>query len=175
MENFIYTKENCLNKELCNKIIEYFEKNIAIKSKTKSKNCNTMFFSLNSNKLEFEAKIIKLLKSEIDNYVNLYGRFIAGYNKKEVYANNFFIKKIQKNTKNGYIPHSLSGDNKLITFVFYLNTVDQEKHDILVDNINIDPKEGMLLLFPSDWTFPYQLNSSLNDDKYILKGEIVCV
>ena len=25
MENFIYTKENCLNKELCNKIIEYFE------------------------------------------------------------------------------------------------------------------------------------------------------
>ena len=59
--------------------------------------------------------------------------------------------------------------------IIYLNTITTHERvgdDIFFDNTYISPIEGKLVLFPSDWTFPYKHNCSLLEDKYILKGEI---
>ena len=170
MENFIYTKENCLNRDFCNQIIEHFENN------NKQNSCNTNTLSVNPNNkfIEFESKIINTLKNEINNYMQIYGKFLGGYDKKDIYTNHYCIYKI-KNTNVGYTQYVPSRDNTIINFIFYLSNNDQLNNDILLDSINIIPKEGMLVLFPADWTLPYRIFSRLNEDKYILKGEIVFV
>jgi hypothetical protein len=169
MESLIYTKENAINKQFCKKLIDKFEKKYI--GEIINDNC---ILKLNNKFIEIETEIKDVLKTEIDNYIQIYDKFIINKKyKKDVYVTQICIQKINKDTINNYnLFYPMK--NQFITFIIYLNTITTDERvcdDIFFDNTYISPIEGKLVLFPSDWTFPYKHNCSLLEDKYILKGE----
>jgi len=177
MESFIYTKEQSINSELCTQIIDYYEKTY-INSKNNKNNNIHMTFGNDKNFIKIENKLTDILKVEINNYIQLFKLFFTDYKyNKDIYTKKYLIKKINKNTNTKYNTFLPSKNNNFITFIFYLNTInindDNKGTDIFFDNTHINPTQGKLVLFPSDWIFPHKHDSSLTEDKYILKGEIV--
>ena len=61
---------------------------------------------------------------------------------------------------------------RVITFIWYLNDVEEGGETEFIDGTIIKPKKGQLLLFPSDWTYMHKGNMPLSNDKYICTGWI---
>ena len=60
----------------------------------------------------------------------------------------------------------------LLTFLFYLNTLEEGGHTEFWGNYKIKPETGKLLLFPASWTFPHCGKTPISDNKYIITGWI---
>ena len=64
---------------------------------------------------------------------------------------------------------------RIITFLWYLNTVEEGgETEFFNGRISIKPEKGKLLLFPSTWTYIHRGNMPISNDKYILTGWIYC-
>ena len=59
---------------------------------------------------------------------------------------------------------------RVITFLWYLNTVEEGGETELLGSVNIKPERGKLLLFPASWTFPHRGKMPISHDKYIVTG-----
>jgi hypothetical protein len=85
----------------------------------------------------------------IQRYIKQVGRYI--------YHNDFDIKP---NTN----------EFRVITFLWYLNTVEEGGETDLWGTHKIKPEAGKLLLFPACWTFPHTGKIPISDNKYIITG-----
>ena len=89
-----------------------------------------------------------------------------------LFDSGYQVQKYYKN-KGHYTWHSddkiTKHDVRYITFIFYLNTVDDGGETCFCD-FKIKPKEGTLLLFPATWTYIHKGNTPVSDNKYILTG-----
>jgi hypothetical protein len=180
---YIYEKENSLDIELCKKIIDLFEKSekkhdgIIISGLSKNiKNTSDLHF--NSEKDLFED-IDKILYIELNK--NLY-YYIDKINEKcktlqyESFTDSGF--NIQKYIKNEgkYIYHNdeyiTKNTKRILTYIWYLNDVDDGGETEFFGNYKIKPKCGKLVIFPASWTFPHCGLTPKSNDKYILTGWI---
>lgn len=59
---------------------------------------------------------------------------------------------------------------RIITYLWYLNDVEEGGETVVFDNIKIKPEAGKLLLFPASWMFPHKGNVPISNDKYIVTG-----
>jgi hypothetical protein len=59
---------------------------------------------------------------------------------------------------------------RVITFLWYLNTVEEGGETEFWGTHTIKPETGKLLLFPASWTFPHRGKMPISDDKYIITG-----
>lgn len=59
---------------------------------------------------------------------------------------------------------------RIITFIFYLNDVDEGGETEIWGHTHIKPTTGKLLLFPACWTFPHCGKMPISSDKYIITG-----
>ena len=58
-----------------------------------------------------------------------------------------------------------------LTYLWYLNTVDQGGETEFYDGTKISPERGKLLLFPATWTFYHRGRPPLgNKNKYVCTG-----
>ena len=57
-----------------------------------------------------------------------------------------------------------------LTFLWYINDVEEGGETEFFGNHKIKPEAGKLILFPASWTFPHCGKMPISDDKYIITG-----
>ena len=187
MDNLIYVNHS-LTREICDTIIKWFEneENKHIGQTIGGVNTqykNTLDFKIpNTNTIWDE--INKILQNELQQHLNNYITEIKNhfnYNILYVDSTTAFFEdcyNIQKYNKNeGFYKYHNDFDidvnnNKLrkLTYIWYLNDVDEGGETELLKDILIKPKCGNLLLFPACWTFPHRGIMPISNDKYIITG-----
>jgi hypothetical protein len=195
LNNFIYQNNNSISKLLCKEIIELYENPEIIKNKGVTiggLNTNikdTTDFTIPSCNKKWE-KIEKFLYKELNKNLTEYLKQINNDSYKPENNNNmdstlfkgetlevrsFMIQKYEKNIGK-YVYHNdfkfESNTNKyrVITFLWYLNTIDEGGETEFWDNYKIKPTAGKLILFPATWCFPHRGKTPISDNKYIITG-----
>lgn len=197
---YIYINETSLSKIVCNELINIFENSQnkydglthgGLNKKIK----DTTDISIPSNDKTW-FKYHKLLKEELfrnlKNYIDLIDNYSNDYNnsnlnspykfshiecQKGMRVKVFLMQKYDK-CKGRYIYHNDSRidvkikEQRIITFLWYINDVEEGGETCFGDEIQIRPEQGKLILFPSCWTFPHCGKMPISSDKYIITGWI---
>ena len=202
LENYFYINNNSLSKELCNEIINLFENEnektgkyegvTAAGLNKKIKDTSDFIIpNKNENNKPQWKKIREVLDKELNNNVKQYVKKINdcvsvneenSTHKYKVFNDfvTFETIQIQKydKQKGRYIYHQdFSCDWKekqyrVITFLWYLNDVDEGGETEFWGSYKIKPEKGKLLFFPATWTYPHRGMMPISNDKYIITGWI---
>jgi hypothetical protein len=60
--------------------------------------------------------------------------------------------------------------HRVLTYLWYLNDVDEGGETEFCGDFKIKPTEGKLILFPASWCYPHKGIMPLSNDKYIITG-----
>ena len=186
--NYICEYKNSIPNILCNEIIKLFEtqdnKNEGLTICGINKNIkDTTDYVIPKNDIKWK-KIENFLYKELLNKLN---KYIKTHSKNEydtenvkykifnqtIKLQNFMIQKYDKN-KGKYIYHddfhSEDIGQRIITFIWYLNNVEEGGNTVFWENYKIKPEQGKLILFPSFWCYPHKGELPLSSDKFIITG-----
>lgn len=193
LENCIYVNPTAICRQLCAEIIEFFEKEksydgvtagglnknikdtkdfVIKKDDAKWSRIRTFLENeLSRNCKEYVGKLASQMQKEEENSSSKYHLFSKNF----VETDTFMIQKYEKG-QGRYIYHddfSIDWENKkhrVITFLFYLNDVEEGGETEFWREMKIKPEAGKLLLFPCAWTYPHRGLMPKSCDKYILTG-----
>jgi hypothetical protein len=200
MNQYFFINKKSISKELCKKIIDFYHEddgkyqgvtagglnknvkdtrdlNIPTNSENpnyeKWRNIHTFLEKeLNKNVKEYVKNLDNNINSNHEkentdeNYFN-FGNFLSN--------ESFMIQHYTKN-KGRYIYHNdftcdyVNKKFRVITFLWYLNDVEEGGETEFWTSHKIKPEAGKLLLFPACWTFPHRGTIPLSSDKYIITG-----
>ena len=130
----------------------------------------------------FESKkdsLSKELNNNVTEYVKKYNNMV--HPTYQIFHANYLSTasmQLQKYEKNigKYVYHEDSrcdfNDRKIrkLTFLWYLNDVDEGGETEFWSSYRIKPEAGKLVLFPASWTFPHKGNVPISNNKYIITG-----
>jgi len=191
MAEYVFLEKKSIPDLLCKTIIELFEKEEYKREGSTLSGVNksikkTTDFIIPKND-ETWQDIEKFLYEELSRNIKKYKKIIGdGYNIENNYnieydtfenallfTETFMIQKYEKNDGK-YVYHNDFAKKKnsyrVITFLWYLNTVEEGGETVFWENYKIRPEEGKLLLFPATWTYPHTGKMPLSDHKYIITG-----
>jgi len=194
-EKFIYESPNAISEEICTSIIELFEASETYPGVTASGEVpdvkKTMDFLIPIDSLYREDsswnKICQTLSESLQNNINVY---LKGLNKSHpqfIEENYKFIPAKYLTEEHYQIQKYKKGEGKykyhedfsvrwerrqyrVITFLWYLNTIEEGGETELLGTVRVKPEAGKLLLFPACWTFPHRGRMPISHDKYIVTG-----
>ena len=189
MDPYIYINNKCISKDLCYDIIDIFKQHTTNKAKTLS-GVNTQILNAHGvSSIDIRhndwSKINDLVKNELILNVNNYITNIDRINNQSIYKHfksqdivfdNFNIQVYKSNENGHYIYHTdnnidtNNSTERCITFILYLNNVEEGGETTFYNNIKIKPQGGKLVLFPSTWTYPHCSCPVISNDKYIIVG-----
>jgi hypothetical protein len=192
MKNYIIQYKNSLSENLCDKILDKFNSTenksdgVTIGGLNKEvKNTKEVYINYgNPNWAEIEENLHRELNNKVSDYINkVYnhindkGEIIKLASKETILTDNkcFQIQKYEKNV-GFYKYHSdnLIEYNRLrtrhITFLWYLNTVEEGGETEFWGYHRVKPEKGKLVLFPACWTYPHTGLMPISEDKYIITG-----
>lgn len=186
----IYEFEDVLSSELCKEIIQKYEldnrKRVGVCSGGGFKN-QKMKVSLDLcfNVLEEWSLITDRIFKTVENYIKTFAReiIINGPLSEDDYFSclgpiSTPWMNIQRTDKSGFFDWHLdynSDEDRLIAFIFYLNTLDEEDggETEFYNGNKIRPKEGKLIIFPTDIVHVHRGCMVKTDkSKYIITGFI---
>jgi len=183
---YIYSTKNSLSKSLCEEIIDRFEKEdkkragITFAGENKDIK-DTLDFHLSHNPDAWKD-IDKVLTNELSKALNLYFETINKDIKILVCDNltdlGFQIQKYNKGVGK-YIFHNdhqiylKDGMDRALTYIWYLNDVEEGGETSFFNKGKIRPEQGKLVLFPSCWTYPHAGIMPISSDKYIITGWVL--
>jgi len=172
--------ENVLSERICDNIINKFnnyntEKNIC------NKDCNLSFYDISK-----EPKDLHLWKEIDDIIYKILGEYISIYIKHchdtiiyfpyhNINDNGYTINKYYKNIGFQNFKHDFEWndlDASIISFIFFLNTIEYDGEIEFINGVKIFPKKGNLIFYPSTWDISYKHNISNNLDKYTITGKL---
>jgi hypothetical protein len=61
---------------------------------------------------------------------------------------------------------------RTLTYLWYLNDVDEGGETLFYNGTKIKPETGKLLIFPAIWSYPHSGLMPISNDKYIMTGWI---
>lgn len=191
MENnvmdLLYVKDGSLSSELCNDMINLFEQSDGrydgLTAGGLSKHIkDTTDFIITDGGTHWD-KFNKLLSKELNNNVKEY---VTKYSKQvndtyRIFATTYLttdsmqLQKYNKNIgkyiyHNDYICDWKNNKMRQLTFIWYLNDVEEGGETEFWSKYRIKPEAGKLVLFPASWTFPHRANIPISNDKYIITG-----
>jgi hypothetical protein len=187
MEDFIYRAES-LSTTLCDKIIELFENeptkvpgktgggyNPKIKKTTDF--CIPVILTTESIWFEINDILHNQLYHHLDIYINkIKEKYNVNLlNRNFLFEDTFMIQKYEKN-KGEYVYHHDFSLNikkqkyRMLTFIWYLNDVEEGGETEFWGSYIIKPKKGYLLLFPSGWFYKHCGKMPISSCKYIITG-----
>jgi len=174
MEEFIYINDS-LTETICDEIIEKFDSECNCKKKI------DIPIDMQNDSIFSNMKDIVL--NEINKHINIYYEnlnnniffFDKVHDTKTI--DKFVIKKYKKNDccsmyHNDYLIDFQNKKSRILTFIFFLNTIDEGGEIEFFGYHKIKPEKGKIIIFPSEWFFPYSEKISISDDKYVIKGWI---
>ena len=196
-ENYFYINNNSISKELCNEIINLFEKEttkyegITASGLNKDVKDTIDFLIPTQNKKTIWSKIRTFLDKELEKNIKKYVKYIndcinineeLSSHKYREFKNNLSFETIQiqryDKQKGRYIYHqdfSCDWEQKkyrVITFLWYLNDVEEGGETEFWNTHKIKPEKGKLLFFPATWTYPHRGMMPISNNKYIMTGWI---
>mgnify|MGYP003330289874 CR=1 FL=1 len=65
---------------------------------------------------------------------------------------------------------STGKESRFLTYLWYLNTVEEGGHTEFIDGTKIKPEMGKLILFPAAWPFYHRGTKPIREKKYICTG-----
>lgn len=200
LENYFYINKNSLSIELCKEMIklfetEQFDKYEGVVAGGLNKDVkDTIDFQIptkNVNNKPEWTKIRTLLDKELTNNVKKYVKdinesiTIEEENSSQKYrlfdeSITFEVMQMQRYTKNKgrYVYHNdfrsdwMAKKYRVITFLWYINDVEEGGETEFWASHRIKPEAGKLLLFPATWTYPHRGMMPISNDKYIVTGWI---
>jgi len=198
MYNYIYENEYSIPDLLCNEIICKYEKNKNLHYQglthggVQKQIKDTRDFLIPKCNQENDEwyKIEQFLYKELKNNFNSYKKYINNTNNflpqnnynnyyeilsKSQHVENFMIQKyIKQNGKYSYHDDFFNDfknkRHRTVTYLWYLNDVEQGGETEFWGNYKIKPKKGKLIFFPASWCFPHRGNMPISNDKYIITG-----
>lgn len=200
IDTFIYLNKNSISHELCDDLIKLFEEETDGKYEgithgglNKDIKDTTDFIIAKKNEkwskmydfLEKELKTnMKKYYTQLNKYDELCGYSNHGQKSSKKYKilnyekfdiSTFMMQRYKKNTGR-YIYHNdfsidyKNSKHRVVTYLWYLNTVEEGGETEFWGNYKIKPEKGKLLLFPACWTFPHCGKMPISDNKYIITG-----
>lgn len=185
MDKLIYLNKS-LPEELCDTIIEMFEKEETRYEGVTAQGLNkkvkdTMDFVI-PNDSERWKRVLNTLTKELHRNLNLYIKDMKQnlpdyplFSKNYLFENSFQIQRYNKNIGKYVYHHDHdirfeNKDHRVITYLWYLNTVEEGGQTEIWGDTKIKPETGKLLLFPASWTFPHSGLMPISNNKYIITG-----
>jgi hypothetical protein len=181
--NFIKIYEDSLDEETCDLLINILETNEKTTDGVIHNGVNKQFKNtkdLHSHiwKNEYtllDQKIYNELHKKLHTYfidINTNNdTFIHPYD--NLNDSGFQIQKYFKN-EGFYKYHNdfyLEGNKfRTLTYLWYLNDVEEGGETEFLNLLKIKPKKGCLVIFPSCWTYQHRGCMPTSNDKYILTG-----
>jgi hypothetical protein len=183
IEKFIYLNETSLSPELCKDIIILYENERFGKypgvtgSGYNPEIKNALDFIIPNN--DSWCRVRNFLIGELHRNLKLYLEYLkTNFNiiiKEELFQETFLMHKYTKN-QGKYIYHNdfniewKTKSHRIITYLWYLNSIDEGGETEILGNIKIKPKDGKLLIFPATWTYAHSGKIPISDNKYIITG-----
>lgn len=165
MNKFIWSKSNALSSEFCKKVIYKFERDLR---KVSGKTLGGFNDSVKKS-TDIGISYLSEWKNEDEVFYKSLHESLFEY--KQYLAENLHnnIKDL-KLTDTGYqIQRTIGGEGfynwhhdfyedycngcRIITFIWYLNTVESGGETEFIDGTKINPEEGKLIFFPATWDF----------------------
>lgn len=184
MNNFIEIYKNALSQELCESMIEEFEK-AQKKGMTrtrkesdgpdvpKTRKDDTAFLGLAANNFKIYVEFINILWEQV------YKRYIEKYEAADFATVHSFSVKIQKTEPGqGYhVWHSEVGHrqdcNRILAWAGYLNdNFEAGETEFLYQQYRYKPVKGDMIVFPAAFTHIHRGNPPIGGTKYIVTGWI---
>lgn len=191
--DLIYTNPFSISKQLCDEIIHLYERDtktvgqIGMGVNRDVKDTLDLIIPNNGIWGDIFTLLENEIKKNIDKYIDILNNSVINNEnnpfkyrvldletfKTPTFMIQRYIKQIGK-----YTYHSdgrIDWEQKMtrvITFIWYLNTVDEGGETELWGNYIVKPEAGKILLFPACWTFPHTGKMPISDNKYIITGWI---
>jgi hypothetical protein len=184
--NFIYENSVSIPDELCDNIIELFDLQEnkgagstygGIQKDIK----DTTDFNIPRHNSENWSKIWKFLLNELHKNLKVYHkRLIDNYQVYNILTENVIIENFMvQHYKKGVGKYTYHNDGqtnyrlntrRIITYIWYLNDVDEGGETEFFREYRITPQKGKIVLFPANWCYPHCGKVPISSDKYIITG-----
>jgi prolyl 4-hydroxylase len=175
LNDLIKVYDNVLPINVCQSLIDFYEKNLD-KIETINEDKRPSFSQINltefHNQDEETTKIHNYVISRVLDHKKIYYEYVDSRAfPKENSFEQFRIKKYRNNGEDLFDSHvdvkSYSSARRYLSFLFYLNDVDEGGETIFTD-MKIKPKAGRLLIFPPLWMYPHKGCQPISNEKYIM-------
>ena len=180
LSRYIYIKKDALPKSFCSNLIEKFEQDDRKHQGVVGSGINfdmKRSLDLNISALEdwysFDQGLFKNLGSELDNYRNFLPDIFNKSSTSQDLTGDDTGYQIQKTQPGDFYDwHHDYMDNRLLTFIWYLNDINNAGYTEFLDGTKIQPEAGKLVIFPATWMYVHRGVSPKNETKYICTGWI---
>ena len=188
VDPYIWERKNSFTDEFCDKLISKFEENpgdLKIKGKvgggTKEEVKNTWDIYLDNIIWADEDKTIcKILTdsiSEYASYLKEHDSRLDPFNSVVHFSDSGYNLQMYEPNKGFYTWHDdyrfeKDFGSRILTFMWYLNTVEEGGQTEFSNGIKINAEKGKLVMFPSTWTYTHRGCMPISNSKYILTGWI---
>ena len=189
LQDFIYVKDDVMDKDFCSHLITKFEKDIEHQYKgitagglrSDIKDTTDLKVSGLKHWDDEDEKIRKVVEKSMCQYIGHVEKYFMGYfdlpdfHEAEYSDRGYQIQKY--NPGGGYTWHhdflvSPAVGSRMFTFIFYLNDVTIDGYTEFADGTRVRPKAGRVLWFPATWTYVHRGYPPKDAVKYILTGWI---
>ena len=172
--NFIYTKTNSISDITCKAMISTFEQ---AKNKEKLREIESVHFGSDLFRWRtFDSVLYKELSVCLQDYIASHKEDTDIFNNVNIKDNGFFIQKLIKNRGNVEFHNDFFTQNsttRILTYIWFLNDIDNGGELVFWNNKEkIKPKQGTIVIFPSNWTFSYKHTHPIEQDQYIVIGGV---
>tara|TARA_R110000824_G_scaffold87640_3_gene216003 strand:- start:3632 stop:4246 length:615 start_codon:yes stop_codon:yes gene_type:complete len=184
---FIYRKEGALSPQLCNSFIKAFESSDEKQpgvlygpeghSSTGGKTSTDLTFNPGYLEHDIWGQLLKQLIPVVEKAQDDYTvRHITTMQKMDPFRIDPHFNLQRYNPNEGFTGWhceraGLKHSNRILVWMVYLNTLtDRGETEFFYQNHFEEPKEGKLVIWPSDWTHLHRGVPSLTQTKYILTG-----
>jgi len=187
MNELIYVTYNSLSVELCHEMINMFEledrryEGLTIGGVNKHVK-DTTDFSITSAGLHWDRfnktlsrELARCIKHYVKTYSDQLGPSYNIFDTNSLVTDNMQLQKYNKGVgkytyHNDYLCDFDGKKMRKLTFLWYLNDVDDGGETEFWSNCKIKPETGKLILFPASWTHPHRAHVPISSDKYIITG-----
>jgi hypothetical protein len=183
-KDLIFLKDNVLDEYFCKHLIERFEsddrKHPGVIDRNSSvnyeiKKSTDLYISRYSDWKDEDNKIFLSLNDTLNEYFSTLNNlnFSLGLPAEDQYSDTGYMIKRYHPDDYYHWHHDYALDNgktRVLTFIWYLNSVLEGGQTEFIDGTKIQPKCGSLLFFPATWTFVHRGLPPINQKKYIITG-----
>lgn len=188
-DRFIFVKENALDSDFCKSVIQKFENDSRLlpgrvgegRTNDKMKKSTDLYISRFDDWQSEDKVFYDSLGSGFSEYVEYIRTFFdidsmelglldnglsdSGYQVQRTNPGEFYHWH-----HDSFYENTQGRGNRVITYIWYLNDVEDDGQTEFINERKVQPKEGTLLIFPSLWTYVHRGVSPKHTTKYICTG-----